>query len=483
MSTTKIHKNTTAYMHILIMICLTFGVGLLPPFGQITEVGMRVLGVFLGLLYGWIFIDLLWPSLFGFLALGLTDYTTMSSALSAGFGHPTLLLTLIVSVFAEGLNRIGVNKAIAYWLLSRKYFIGKPWLLIVGLCSVAVIMGVAGGGFAAIFLLWNVVFNMAEINGYPKGHRLVNMLIAFILYGVMTGGSIVPFQGGVILYGGFFTQSTGLGIQSAPFLTLGLLYIFVTLFCMILLSKVVFKIDASHFTTTAELCEEYAQQPVNKYQKAGLILLAVYFLGLLLPEIFTTIPFMQFLKSLGVLGFSLIYIFIFAAWKDENGEPVLNVMEAFRNGVPWPVLVLLAVTFPLAAAMESAEVGIMVTVNTFLTPILTELGVAALIIIATITIGVLTQFLHNVVMGALFIPFLAPLVINLGGNPHTLFFMLYLVLCCAYATPAGSMMAGLIFGHKDVPTKDAYLFGWMFLAVSIVILICLMPLCNMLFKF
>ena len=125
----------------------------------------------------------------------------------------------------------------------------------------------------------------------------------------------------------------------------------------------------------------------------------------------------------------------------------------------------------------------MTTVNLALTPILSQLGVTALIIIATITIGILTQFLHNVVMGALFIPFLAPLTANLGGNPHTLFFMIYLVLCCAYATPAGSMMAGLLFGNKDVPVKDSYLFGWLFLIVTIIILICLMPLCNLLFTF
>ena len=194
MSVATANKNRIAYLHVLVMFILMFGTGYLPPFGQISVLGMKVLGVFLGLLYGWIFIDLLWPSLFGFMALGLSGYTTITGALATGFGNATLLLTLIVSVFAEGLNRIGVNRAIAYWLLSRKFFIGKPWFLITGICIAAIIMGVAGGGFAAIFLLWNVVINMAELNGYAKGHRLLNMLMAFILYGVMPGGSIVPFQ-------------------------------------------------------------------------------------------------------------------------------------------------------------------------------------------------------------------------------------------------------------------------------------------------
>ncbi len=59
-------KNKMVYLHIAIMLVLMFGIGFLPPFGQITALGMKVLGCFLGIVYGWIFIDLLWVS---FLAL------------------------------------------------------------------------------------------------------------------------------------------------------------------------------------------------------------------------------------------------------------------------------------------------------------------------------------------------------------------------------------------------------------------------------
>ena len=62
MSTTAEKKKMVGYIHIAIMLVITFGVGFLPPFGQITELGMKVLGCFLGVVYGWIFIDLLWVS-------------------------------------------------------------------------------------------------------------------------------------------------------------------------------------------------------------------------------------------------------------------------------------------------------------------------------------------------------------------------------------------------------------------------------------
>ena len=66
-STMKNNKMT--YIHIAIMFAIMFIVWNLPPFGMITELGMKVLGVFLGIVYGWIFIDLFWVSFMGFAML------------------------------------------------------------------------------------------------------------------------------------------------------------------------------------------------------------------------------------------------------------------------------------------------------------------------------------------------------------------------------------------------------------------------------
>lgn len=76
------------YINIAIMFVIAILIGSLPPAGQITEVGMKVLGVFVAILYGWIFVDLLLPSIFGFIGLGLTGYTTINGALSPGFAIP-----------------------------------------------------------------------------------------------------------------------------------------------------------------------------------------------------------------------------------------------------------------------------------------------------------------------------------------------------------------------------------------------------------
>ena len=59
------------YAHSLIYLVIMFGFWFVPPFGGITELGVKVLGIFFGVLYGWIFIGFIWPSLFAMLALGM----------------------------------------------------------------------------------------------------------------------------------------------------------------------------------------------------------------------------------------------------------------------------------------------------------------------------------------------------------------------------------------------------------------------------
>lgn len=473
-------KNTKSYIHVAIMLALMLGIGYLPPFAQVTPLGMKVLGVFLGLVYGWCFIDLLWTSVLGFFALGLTGCIDTTSAVAAAFGNQSVIIILVCFAFADCVNRIGVTTAISYWALGRKIFVGRPWVFIIGVIVVSMILSVFGAYYAAMFLMWAVVDKVAEINNIPKGSLLTSMLGAMIVYACFTGAGAVPFSAGVILYGGFFTNATGIAIPAMPMITCGLFYGLLSFAIMFVISKVFFKVKASQFVFTEELRAEYAAKKMNKVQKVGLICLIFYFFGLLLS--FTLKGgIWDKLESWGIVGFSIIYMVIFSVWKDENGRSICNMADCFRYGIVWDTLLLFGVTIPLSAAMESAEVGITATVHEVCMALFAGWDLTTMLILLMVIIGLITQVMHNVVIGAIFIPIFAPLVISMGGNPLVFFFMFYFILQCAYATPAGSMMAAMVFGKENIPTKHAYLYGIMFWAVSEVVLIAMMPLWNLVF--
>ena len=57
------------WLHLVIGFGLMFGFPLLSPIEPITEVGMYVLGAFLGMVYLWSALDSIWPSFVGLMVI------------------------------------------------------------------------------------------------------------------------------------------------------------------------------------------------------------------------------------------------------------------------------------------------------------------------------------------------------------------------------------------------------------------------------
>ena len=124
----------------------------------------------------------------------------------------------------------------------------------------------------------------------------------------------------------------------------------------------------------------------------------------------------------------------------------------------------------------------MSTLMGFLTPILTNMNAVVFVAICTIVVGITTQFVHNMIVAIILVPILCPLFAAMGGNSATLFMCLAWALTFAYATPAASMNAALIFGHASLEPKDGYINGFMHLALCLIVAIIVgIPLGNLIF--
>lgn len=99
-------------LHVVIFLVLTFCFGLLPPCG-LTEKGMKILGVFVGMLYGWTFISFSWPSMICLVALGFTGYATPTAVIAEAFSNAAVLFTIFVLVFTAYCNESGLNAVLA----------------------------------------------------------------------------------------------------------------------------------------------------------------------------------------------------------------------------------------------------------------------------------------------------------------------------------------------------------------------------------
>ncbi|MGM9525692.1 MAG: citrate transporter, partial [Peptococcaceae bacterium] len=99
----------------------------MPPIGGLTELGMRAIGIFFGVLWGWVFIDLGWPSLLGIFAVGTTGYMTVAKSFATAFSDSQTLQMILVLALVAYLEESGCSTYLARWFVSRKVGVGRPW--------------------------------------------------------------------------------------------------------------------------------------------------------------------------------------------------------------------------------------------------------------------------------------------------------------------------------------------------------------------
>lgn len=74
---TLTREDKKFYLVVAITVLIMYGFGFLPPFGQVSPLGMKILGIFLGCIFAWCFGELVWSSILGLVSLGIFGFGTM----------------------------------------------------------------------------------------------------------------------------------------------------------------------------------------------------------------------------------------------------------------------------------------------------------------------------------------------------------------------------------------------------------------------
>ena len=190
-------KNNLIYVHYAVVLFFCFGFKYLPPIGALTPLGMSIMGTFIGCIYGWSLINMLWPSLVGLLGLGLT--LGMDTLVAQAFGNQTVLVLIFMSVVMAVTTETGAMDWLVGKLLGAKFTAGKPWLTIWFLLLVAYIAGNFNSVIMALVMctVLNSVFKQLNVEPYGKLPVLMFLGLAFCL---MLGQVTFPFLGvGLVL--------------------------------------------------------------------------------------------------------------------------------------------------------------------------------------------------------------------------------------------------------------------------------------------
>lgn len=460
------------WLHPAIMVVLMLSGWILPTFGTITEFGIKVLGIFLGMMWGWIFIDLIWPSLLGMIMLSMCGLGTATQVFASGFGSEIVLLVIFFSIFTAWLEDIGLTNTMTQWMLTRKVLKGKPYLFIFMIFLVTFICGAFVGIYATIFLMWGITKKMLTKLGYEKRGKMAAFLLIGIAYVSIMGMCVKPWTPWSMMGLKGLTTATNLTVDFLPYSGLMIAISFTAILLFVVAGKFIIRVDVTKlkdvdFTTLGEKID------YNTQQKFATALLLLIVLALYLPSTLSKdLWIYAILSKLGAVGV-ITGITVILCFVRFQGEPAINFGKLAAKSIPWPMVCLLASVGPMGTALMHSEAGITKMVLGLMKPIFAGQSPMMIYILVCVICCVLTQFMNNTVLLVAMMPLMCQLAQAFGANPVLVAVLMIFALSSALATPGASSRAGLVFGNSEwISTGQAYFQGIISVVCVIIALLC-----------
>lgn len=475
-------KNIVGYwIKIVIMMALFFSGWIFPEGEIITALGMKVIGIFMGMMFGWIFLDLIYPSFIGMLVLVFAGFGGGTKALFAsGFGAELIVLIILFGTFSAYMNHVGLSDTIAKWILTRKALQGRPWLFIFSIFVLIYLLGIMIDIYPAIFLMWPVCYKICDDLGYEKRSVFTSYLCFAVTFVAGLGMLAKPFSVWCLPGLDALEQATGLTVNYTMFTVFMTISSAITMILFVLAGKYCLGLDVSNFKNNnydiGELNYTHDQKIATAYIIA---LFVIMYAPSILPESW---KIAQILNQLGVIGRQTIMIIALGMAVRKTGEPLTNIANLASQGVPFNMVFLLAGTQVLGAAMKSPDCGITEWIGVAFSPLLSGLSPLMFYIALAILYGITTQVVHNLVLLTMFTPIAIEMGALVGANPILVTFVGLIMLNAALVTPGASSRSGLVFSNTTyIDPKKAYLLGLIAVLVAFIACVVTLPIAEFMF--
>ena len=202
-------------LHYIIVLFLMFGFRFIPPFGGLNEISMQVIGVFAGIIYGWITLSIGWPSILGLVAFGLTDYTNMTDLLVSAFASQTVVMIMGLLLLAAFIQQAGLTTVIVDFLLSRKSAKGRPYMVLFYFLLAGFVGAILSQPLAVLVIFIELFLEIMKKTDIKPYSRAVPTFFVGSAFAIVIGDVALPFKGCAILGIGAYESITG---QSLDFL-------------------------------------------------------------------------------------------------------------------------------------------------------------------------------------------------------------------------------------------------------------------------
>lgn len=470
MSNSLLKNKTSYYIHTIIMLTiLAVFYFFVPAVEPLTPLGIKVLGVFFAMLYGWLFCDVIWPSLLGLVMLAVCGYDTIDNVLLSAFGNSTVILIFLFCAVTAILSAAGVADYIANKLVSLKIVQGRPYTLTFMLLIVMIILNLLLSATPAFIMMVPLIKEVATRYGFKPGDVWPMYTILAANWVGCVAYQLLPFKAGPAMVFGSYSELSGItDINYIAYIACVAAMLIATIAIVLLFCRFIVKPDVTPILKNKSDVQN--DEKLTSMQKYVLISFIVLLVAMLLPNIapadwaLTTI-----LKTIGTNGLLLIYIALYVFLNFRDG---INFKMIMSRDMAWPALSLVASALTIAGAFKDDSTGIIAWIGEIIAPIVEGRSVVLFVGLIILLTTIMTNVANNMATLAIFTPLAYTVGISTGADINMLAVMLCVLMTGAIglATPPASSTTAYLAGEKEwVPGNSVMKYGVIFCVFNMII--------------
>lgn len=437
-------------IHGSISLAIYLIVSNVPAQAPLTDIGIQVLGIMLGLIYGLCTLEPAIPAIGSLILFGLTGYTTVFLSFMSAFGHFAVVMILSLMFFASIMVKSGLAQILAERIVNSKIANGRPKVLTLLILLAAMIPSMFLTATPVLIIVWDIMKNIFNIAGFKKGDKWPSYMIAGVTAVSAISISAMPFAMGIATDWSILTNiDPTMTIPSISFVfgSLVICAAFLLLFWLIICF--VLRPDVS------KLKDYKVAEKVkfNRDQKRALVLLVSFVVLVILPDALPMGTLKIFLSQFGVTGNAFLMVLIALIIRNKDGSHFVKFSDV-TEGVYWPMLLMICAVMGVCGVVSDPMLGITDWLSVIMQPIvakLTPFGFYALII-GLAVVG--TNLLDNAVVGLVSVPIIYTLSQSMGVT--TIGFVAMTLRAAEYGvlTPASSPLGALTYGQIESGWTD-----------------------------
>lgn len=470
------------YLHIIIAIII--GVVLLnavPAVNGLSEVGVKVIAVFVPVLYLWLTVGTDWTSWLALALIFMTGIMAPAAVYAGTFGSPLIITVIGMMAFSKVLVDTGVIDTAVKWAMTREIVRNRPYVFMIMIFVVCAVVSVFMDVGAVTLVFIAVIKVACEQIGYKKGDPFCTALFLglFWITNAWNGGSPLGHALPIIMMnaataGGYeitFAKWMSIGIPAALIMTV----IAIVFICLI------WRPEASKFKNYDLDAIKKEIKPLTKQGIITIVLLVLVVLYWVLPTIFPSMLPAKIAAVYSTWGTTLPLIIAMALLCiiHINGKPITTFREMTSTSTVTVLLFIGAVSV-LGSAISSPDTGISACLANILSPITSSIPIFAVIIIAFLGCIILTNFISNTVCMLLFFSLVVPIASAAGQNVSAIIILLCVLACFASLVPSAAITAPFYFGEQYITVKNSFKSNIMMIVIVwALISFVVFPLCNL----